>query len=59
MTTSYSVLQLVIGKNMFFKKKDHFLGIKKVDQRSGANFKKRVYLKKFAANFLLFSRKNE
>ena len=28
---------------MFFEKKAHFFGNKTVDQRSGANFKKRVF----------------
>ena len=39
---------------MFLEKKAHFFGSKTVDQRSGANAKKTVFLLKFAVNFLLF-----
>ena len=45
MTQSYSVSQLFIGKNVFFEKKAHFFGNKTVDQRFGANLKKRVFCK--------------
>ena len=59
MTQSYSGSQLFIGKNVFFEKKAHFFGNKTVDQRFGANLKKRVFAKiccKFLA-FLAFLQK--
>ena len=44
-----------------FLEKANFFGNKTVDQRSGANLKKRVFAKlcgKFLAFFKIFSRKN-
>ena len=55
LTQNHCDLQHFIGKNVFLEKKAHFFGNKTVDQRSGANLKKRVFCKNLLQISCFFS----